>query len=159
MVDVFDVPRTPFDLDTFQQILEAMDGYSVLPRHKLDGVSQVPIEPWNLPGMPDVGSSSWKYHVGFAIDRGFVDYWTPRKTEQHIDVIGNTSYTLTDYDRDPNVSSCLQPARLTYAGKEFIDNLKNQTVKEKALQALSEWGLPVAMQVVTEAAKNLLPIG
>ena len=152
----FDVPRTPFNLDTFQQILEAMDGYSTLPTYKSNGASKVAVEPWELPGMPDVDVSTWKYHVGFAIDRGFVACWTPEKHEEHIDSIGNVSYTDTRYDRDPNVSSVLQPARLTYDGKAFIDNLKNRPVKEKAVDALNEWGLPMAMQVVTEAAKNFL---
>lgn len=148
------VERTPFDLDTFQQILEAMDGYYVLPRVQTTAVSQRPVEAWNLPGMPDVSVDSWKYHLGFAVDRGFVKCWTPRQTEQHIEYIGNTSETVTLYDQDPNVSSQLRPARLTYAGKEFIDNLKHPSVKEKASDALKNWGLPLAIEVVTEATKT-----
>lgn len=150
----FDVKRTPFDLDTFQHILEAMDGYYVLPRVRSTETSREPVDPWELPNMPDVSLDSWKFHVGFAVDRGFVACWTPQQTSQHIDMIGNTSESVTLYERDPNVSSDLQPARLTYAGKEFIDNLRNPSVKERAMKALRSWGLPVAMEVVTEAAKN-----
>ena len=150
----FDVKRTLFDLDTFQQILEAMDGYYVLPRVQLTGNSQESVAPWELPNMPDVSVDSWKYHVGFAVDRGFVACWTPQQTSQQIDIIGNLSESTTLYEHDPNVSSELQAARLTYAGKEFIDNLGNPSVKSRAMVALKNWGLPVAMQVVTEAATN-----
>ncbi len=69
-------------------------------------------------------------------------------------MIGNVSHSRTVYDRDPNVSSQLQPARLTYAGKEFIDNLRNQSVKEKALTVLKDHGLPAAMQIIVNAAKT-----
>ena len=61
------------------------------------------------------------------------------------------------HGQDPNVSSELRPARLTYAGKEFIDNLNNPSVKAKAVDAVKQWGLPVMMHVVTEAAKQLVP--
>ena len=61
------------------------------------------------------------------------------------------------HGQDPNVSSELRPARLTYAGKEFIDNLSNPSVKAKAVEAVKQWGLPMMMQVVTEAAKQLIP--
>ena len=61
------------------------------------------------------------------------------------------------HGQDPNVSSELRPARLTYTGKEFIDNLNNPSVKAKAVEAVKQWGLPVMMQVVTEAAKQLIP--
>ena len=37
MTSAFNVERTEFDLDTFQQILEAMDGYHVLPWLKKSG--------------------------------------------------------------------------------------------------------------------------
>lgn len=37
MTSAFNVERTAFDLDTFQQILEAMDGYHVLPWLKRSG--------------------------------------------------------------------------------------------------------------------------
>ena len=61
------------------------------------------------------------------------------------------------HGQDPNVSSELRPARLTYAGKEFIDNLNNPSIKAKAVDAVKQWGLPVMMHVVTEAAKQLVP--
>lgn len=61
------------------------------------------------------------------------------------------------HGQDPNVSSELRPARVTYAGKEFIDNLNNPSVKAKAVEAVKQWGLPMMMQVVTEAAKQLIP--
>ncbi len=154
MCNEFNVERTSFDLDTFQQILEAMDGYHVLPRERLTGNSRFEVEPWELPNMPNVSADIWKYHVGFAVDRGFVACWTPEQTAHHVDMVGNVSETITLYEQDPNVSSVLRPARLTYAGKEFIDNLKNPSVKDRALDALRTWGLPVAMRVVTEAAKN-----
>ena len=150
----FDVKRTLFDLDTFQQILEAMDGYYVLPKERLTGNSREPVNPWELPNMPDVSLDTWKYHVGFAVDRGFVACWTPQEMAEHIDMIGNLSESRTYYERDPRVSSELQPARLTYAGKEFIDNLKNPSVKDRAIDAFRNWGLPAAIQVATEAAKN-----
>ncbi len=154
MATEFDVEWTPFDLDTFQQILEAMDGYFVLPKTRSTENSRQPVDPWELPNMPTVSLAAWKYHFGFAVDRGFVACWTPQQTSEHIDMIGNQSVSVTIYDRDPNVSSELQPARLTYAGKEFIDNLRNPSVKDRAITALRSWGLPMAMEVVTEAAKN-----
>ncbi len=57
MPSEFNVERTEFDLDTFQQILEAMDGYHVLPWLKTSGDDDdkmVDVEPWELPGMPEV---------------------------------------------------------------------------------------------------------
>ena len=152
MCSEFDVERSPFDLDTFQEILEAMDGYYVLPTVRTVGVSQQPVEPWDLPTMPSVSVDTWKYHFGFAVDRGFIECWTPQQMEEHVDHIGNVSQSVTLYDRDPNVSSGLRPARLTYAGKEFIDNLKNPPVRAKALEALKNLGLPFAMRIVEEAA-------
>ena len=154
MSNEFNVSRTEFDLDTFQKILEAMDGYYVLPTAQAIGSSKMTIEPWNLPDMPDVSLDSWRYHIGFAIDRGFVACWTPEQTVEHIDSLGNRSQSITIYDHDPNVTSVLRPARLTYAGKEFIDNLKNPSVKEQAATALKRYGLPFAIHLVTEAATN-----
>ena len=61
------------------------------------------------------------------------------------------------HGQDPNVASELRPARLTYTGKEFIDNLNNPSIKAQATEAVKQWGLPVMMQVVTEAAKQLIP--
>ena len=160
------VERTTFDLDVFLQILQAMDGYPTLPsayQGEDDDDEPNLVEPWDLPGMPSVSLDSWRYHVGFAIDRGFVQCWTPSqqtRTRHNVrqsgslmgTVMGETSSTR--YSRDPNVSTDLQPARLTYAGKEFIDNLSNQSVRDKAAAALKQYGLPVAMQVVIEAAKQ-----
>ena len=165
MASEFNVARSTFDLNIFQQILEAMDGYPVLPSFQGDEENGAPVEPWQLPGMPEVDLDAWRYHVGFAVDRGFVQCWTPsQRTRTQNDVrfagsLKGTSRgerTITSYERDPNVSSQLLPARLTYAGKEFIDNLNNQSVKDKALEALKRWGLPMAMQVVTEAGKQLV---
>ncbi len=162
----FDVKRGTFDLNTFQQILEAMDGYPILPSYQGDEEDGLPVEPWQLPGMPDVDLDTWRYHVGFAVDRGFIQCWTPSQqtqTRNHVrrgGILNGTSSggrTTTYYNLDPNVSSHLRPARLTYAGKEFIDNLNNQSIKDKALEAFNKWGLPMAMQVVTEAGKRLLP--
>ncbi len=75
MCEEFDVVQTPFDLDVFQQILEAeaMDGYYVLPTIRYTGELRQTIDPWDLPNMPDIGADAWKYHVGFAVDRGFVE--------------------------------------------------------------------------------------
>ena len=154
MPNEFDVLRTEFDLDTFQQILEAMDGYYVLPTAQSTGSSKKTVEPWDLPEMPDVSLDSWRYHIGIAIDRGFVACWTPQQTVEHIDSLGNRSQSTTIYDNDPKVTSLLRPARLTYAGKEFIDNLRNPSVKEQAATALKRWGLPFVIHMVTEAATN-----
>ena len=57
---------------------------------------------------------------------------------------------------DAQVSSELAPARLTYAGKAFIDNLNNPSIKEKAVEALQKWGIPAMVQVVLDAVPNLL---
>ena len=62
------------------------------------------------------------------------------------------------HGQDPNVASELRPARLTYAGKEFINNLNNSSIKAKAVESVKQWRLPVMMQVVTEAAKQLIPM-
>lgn len=165
MASEFNVERSTFDLNIFQQILEAMDGYPTLPSYQGDEENLAPVEPWQLPGMPEVGLDAWRYHVGFAVDRGFVQCWTPsQQTRTRNDVhiggslkgVSRGERTRTFYEHDPNVASELRPARLTYAGKEFIDNLNNQSVKDKALDALKRWGVPMAMQVVTEAGKQLL---
>ena len=57
MPSKFNVERTEFDLDTFQQILGAMDGYHILPWLKGSGDDDnkmIDVEPWELPGMPSV---------------------------------------------------------------------------------------------------------
>ena len=67
MPSEFNVERTEFDLDTFQQIHEAMDGYHILPWLKKSGDDDgttVDVEPWELPGMPSVSVDAWRYHVG-----------------------------------------------------------------------------------------------
>ena len=84
MPSAFNVERTEFDLDTFQQILEAMDGYHILPWLKKSGDGDgttVDVEPRELPCMPSVSVDAWRYHVGFAIDRGFVECWSPDATD------------------------------------------------------------------------------
>jgi hypothetical protein len=169
----YNVRRTEFNLDTFQQILSAMDGYHVLPwRFSPDNTDAQPvtIRPWELPGMPDVTVDDWRYHVGFAIDRGFVECWKP---DPHIprtsNYYGSVNHQADEEiaqeelhvrppyrGTDATVSSNLAPARLTYAGKEFIDNLNNPSVKERAVEALTRWGIPAMMQVVLEAGKSLL---
>ena len=168
MLPELNVERNKFDLDVFQQILQAMDGYPTLPsKYGGDDDKEDPVlvDPWELPGMPSVSLDSWRYHIGFAIDRGFVQCWTPNQmttSRNRVRMSGSLKGISTgvnarvSYSEDPNVSSDLRPARLTYAGKEFIDNLNNQSVKDKAIDALKTWGLPVAMQVVSEAAKNIL---
>ena len=165
MASKLNVQPTVFDLDIFQQILVAMDGYAVLPDLAGDEDSTQQVDPWDLPGMPNISPDTWRYHVGFAIDRGFVQCWTPRQVTRHnnqVRVSGSLKGTSRGgsatvlYSEDPNVSSELRPARLTYAGKEFIDNLNNQSVKDRAVDALKTYGLPVAMQLVSEAAKYLL---
>ena len=162
------VERNAFDLDVFQQILQAMDGYPTLPsKYGSDDDKEDPVlvDPWELPGMPSVSLDSWRYHIGFAIDRGFVQCWTPNQVTRSSNTVrmsGSLKGTsrggraTVSYSEDPNVSPELRPARLTYAGKEFIDNLNNQSVKGKAIDALKTWGLPAAMQIVSEAAKNML---
>ena len=172
MPSEFNVERTKFDLDTFQHILETMDSYHILPWLKKSGdgdVTTVDIEPWELPGMPSVSVDAWRYHVGFAIDRGFVECWSPDSkgaptlrpireiTLERVAMMLNKESKPPAHGQDPNVSSELRPARLTYAGKEFIDNLSNPSVKAKAVEAVKQWGLPMMMQVVTEAAKQLIP--
>ena len=172
MPSAFNVERTEFDLDTFQQILEAMDGYHILPWLKKSGdgdSTTVDVEPWELPCMPSVSVDAWRYHVGFAIDRGFVECWSPDATDafrvgsfseiarNHMVRISNKQRKPPAHGQEPNVSSQLRPARLTYTGKEFIDNLNNPSIKAKALEAVKQWGLPVMMQVVTEATKQLIP--
>ena len=135
MASELNVERSTFDLDIFQQILEAMDGYPILPSYQGDEENQTPVEPWQLPGMPEVGLDTWRYHVGFAVDRGFVQCWTPNQrvqTRNNVRMAGQMKgistgeRSTTFYERDPNVSSQLMPARLTYAGKEFIDLTRTQ---------------------------------
>ena len=172
MPSEFNVERTEFDLDTFQQILGAMDGYHILPWLKTSGDDDnkmIDVEPWDLPGMPEVNVDAWRYHVGFAVDRGFVECWSPDPQDaatvrpfsevahEQIARMLNKARRPQSHGQDPNVSSELRPARLTYTGKEFIDNLNNPSVKAKAVEAVKQWGLPVMMQVVTEAAKQLIP--
>ncbi|MYC32874.1 MAG: hypothetical protein F4X64_06820 [Chloroflexi bacterium] len=168
----FNVERNTFDLDTFQQILEAMDGYHVLPWLKKSGSDvgeSTDVEPWELPDMPQVSVDNWRYHVGFAIDRGFVECWTPDMKDyptvrpmkdvffEQMAMAANRKIKPTAHGQDPNVSSQLRPARLTYAGKEFIDSLKNPSVKEEAVEALKKYGVPTMMQVAVEAAKHFIP--
>ena len=172
MPSEFNVERTEFDLDIFQQILEAMDGYHILPWLKKSGDGDdttLDVEPWELPGMPSVGVDAWRYHLGFAIDRGFVECWSPDSkdaptfrpmreiTLERVAMMLNKENKPPAHGQDPNISSQLRPARLTYAGKEFIDNLNNPSIKAKAVDAAKQWGLPVMMQVVSEAAKQLIP--
>ena len=83
MASEFNVERTEFDPDIFQQILEAMDDDHILPwiRKSGDGDdTTLDVEPWDLPGMPSVDVDTWQYHLGFAIDRGFVECWFPDYT-------------------------------------------------------------------------------
>lgn len=172
MTSEFNVERTEFDLDTFQRILEAMDGYHVLPWLKKSGDDDgttIDVEPWELPGMPCVSVDAWRYHVGFAIDRGFIECWSPDQMDkptfrpmrefmmERVGQMLNKEKKPPPHGQDPNVSSELRPARLTYAGKEFVDNLNNPSVKAQAVEAIKKWGLPVMMQVVVEAAKQLIP--
>ena len=155
MTSEFNVERTEFDLDTFQQILGAMDGYHVLPWLKTSGDDDgttIDVEPWELPGMPPVSVDSWRYHAGFAIDRGFVECWSPdpqnTATTRHLSEVAHDQITRMlnkasrppSHGQDPNVSSELRPARLTYAGKEFVDNLNNPSVRAQAVEAHQKMG-------------------
>ena len=168
----YNIQRTEFDLETFLGILKAMDGYHVLPwRFTADTPDAFPktIRPWELPEMPDVPVDVWRYHVGFAIDRGFVECWKPDRYEpvppEYYDTINFQMDQQIVEDElhmrppyrgtDATVSSNLAPARLTYAGKEFIDNLKNPTVKDRAVEAVARYGVPVMMNLVSEATKFL----
>ena len=57
-----------------------MDGYHILPWLKTSGQDDdkmIDVEPWELPDMPEVSVDAWRYHVGFAIDRGFIECWSP----------------------------------------------------------------------------------
>ena len=165
------VEHTEFDLDTFQQILEAMDGYHVLPwRTDLADGSSTEVYPWALPGMPDVSVDVWRYHVGFAIDRGFVECWKPDVYEPRPDVYydsyqfqedeqiaaGEIGFRPRHRSIDVGVSSGMRPARLTYSGKEFVDNIRNPFVKAQAVDAVKNYGVPVMMEVVKLAAPQLL---
>ena len=166
----FNVERTEFDLDTFQQILEAMDGYHVLPwLMELDNGSSTDVYPWALPCMPDVSPDVWRYHVGFAIDRGFIECWKPDAYEprpafyyassqfQVDEEIAEDEIDLRPRHRgiDVDVSSGMRPARLTYLGKEFVDNIRNDSVKVQAVDAIKSYGVPVMMEVVKLAAPQL----
>ena len=170
MSATFNVERTEFDLDTFQQILEAMDGYHVLPwLTKLANGSSTEVYPWSLPGMPDVNLDVWRYHVGFAIDRGFVECWEPDAYEpQPAHYLDSSQYQLDEQIAadeigfrprqrgiDVSVSSMRLPARLTYSGKEFVDNIRNPSVKAQAVDAVKNYGVPVMMEVVKLAAPQL----
>ena len=98
--------------------------------------------------MPSVSVDAWRYHVGFAIDRGFVECWSPDATDafrvgsfseiarNHMVRISNKQRKPLAHGQELNVSSQLRPARLTYTGKEFIDNLNNPSIKAKALEAV-----------------------
>ena len=150
MATEYNVERTNFDLDIFQQILEAMDGYYVLPWLKQSGddphQKKDDVEPWELPGMPSVSEHSWRYHVGFAVDRGFVECWTPKPDRDPVvrpmqERFIHQMAQMNERERrplsrghDPNVSSELRPARLTYAGKEFVDNLKTHQLRKRHLR-------------------------
>lgn len=173
------VDRTHFDLDTFHQILKAMDGYHKLPwrrdRYTEDGgrifnTKPEIVLPWELPDMPDVSVDVWRYHVAFAIDRGFVECWKPdpyeprhplyyetHQFEWDIEVQQEEMNYLPPYrGTDAQVSSERAPARLTYAGKAFIDNLDNPSVKKRAFEALFQWGVPAMMNVVLDSVANVL---
>ncbi len=169
----YNVERAQFDLETFQQILTAMDEYYVLPwRFTPDAANTQPetVRPWDLPDMPDVTVDVWRYHIGFAINRGFVECWKPDphvpRSMEYFDSVNFQIEQQIIQDElhirppcrgtDATVSSNLAPARLTYAGKEFIDNLNNRQVKERAVEALTKWGIPAMMHVVLEAGKTLL---
>ena len=170
----FNVDRTEFDLDTFQEILEAMDGYHVLPwlQEFPDG-STTEVHPWALPDMPDVSVDAWRYHVGFAIDRGFVECRAPDpygpRPDHYYDTyqfqvderIAADEITFRPRHRgtDANVSSRGLPARLTHSGKEFVDNIRNPSVKAQAVDAVKNYGVPVMMEVVKWATPQLLRTG
>ena len=170
----FNVERTSFDLDTFQQILEAMDGYHVLPwRSEKSNLNQNPelIWPWELPGMPNVSVDIWRYHVGFAVDRGFIECWPPDPYKPQPSLYYETTQFEFDQElereeegfRPPNrgtdahPSSRLLPARLTYSGKEFVDNLRNASVKARAAEAAKRFGMPAMIEVVKQAVDYLMP--
>ena len=174
MAAKFNVQRTEFDLDTFQKILEAMDGYHVLPwLQGLSDGSTIEVRPWDLPDMPDVSVDAWRYHVGFAIDRGFVECWEPDPYEPRPDYYFDTDQFQEDEriaadeirfrprhrGTDANVSSARLPARLTYSGKEFVDNIRNPSVKAQAVDAVKNYGVPVMMEVVKWATPQLLRTG
>ena len=154
MTNKLNVEQTPFDIDIFHQILAAMDGYYVLPEFRGESGNRQRLDPWDLPGMPDIGEQAWRYHVGFAVDRGYIECWTPGQSSTQIEPFGGVGFTETKYDLDPNVSSVLRPARLTYAGKEFVDNYNNPEVRNKAVATLKEQGLPFALRLIGEAARN-----
>ena len=162
-----DIERAVFDLDVFQQILKAMDGYAVLPSWRIyeeDPTNGSDILPWELPDMPDVSIDVWQYHVGLAVDRGFVQCKTPRQTQrtnyhqsmQRGQSTLRSSTTTTRHVVDPNVSSQLMPARLTWAGKEFVDSLNDSSIKEQAREAMEKWGPTIAIQMAVEAAKTII---
>ena len=173
------VEKAEFRLETFETILKAMDGYHKLPWRRdpyaedgsrIYGSKPEVVEPWHLPGMPEVSIDVWRYHVGFAIDRGLVECWKPAQYvprhplyyethdfEWDMEVAENQINYLPPYrGTDVQVSSEMAPARLTYAGKAFIDNLNNPTIKEQATEALIKWGLPTMMQVVLDGVSSLL---
>lgn len=175
----FNVERAEFRLETFEAILKAMDGYHKLPwrrdQYAEDGsriynTQPELVLPWQLPGMPNVSVDVWRYHVGFAIDRGLVECWKPdqyvprhplyyetTQFEWDMEVAEGEMHYLPPYrGTDIQVSTELAPARLTYAGKAFIDNLNNASVKEKATEALLNWGVPAMMQVVMTGINSLL---
>ena len=174
----YNVEHAEFNLDTFQQILKAMDGYHKLPwrrdHYNEDGVRILNAQPeliwpWELPGMPDVSVDVWRYHVGFAIDRGFVECWKPDPHEPRHPLYYETTQFEWDLEvaqeemnlrppyhgTDAQVSSELAPARLTYSGKAFVDNLNIPSVKERAIDALIKWGVPAMMQEVLKGVHNL----
>ena len=128
-----------------------MDGYHVLPWLKKagdDDGTTIDVEPWELPGMPSVNVDAWRYHVGFAIDRGFIECWSPDLMDkptfrpmrdfmmERVGQMLNKEKKPPAHGQDPNVSSELRPARLTYARKEFVDNLNNPSVKAQAVEAI-----------------------
>jgi len=169
----YNVERAEFRLDTFQKILEAMDGYYVLPwLLETDPLDRKPVEvaPWDIDGMPNVSIDVWRYHVALAIDRGFVECWTPDAyapiPEHYFDTwqfqrdeqIAQDELRLRPRYRglDVDVSSRYRPARLTYAGKEFVDNLSNPSIKDQAVAMVKEYGVPTMLTFVSQAAQQLL---
>ena len=168
----FNVKHTPFDLGIFYQLLKAMDGYFILPSVNLadvppdclegckddgwrftDCVSDL-LNPWELPNMPNIGEDAWRFHLGMAVDRGFVACFTPEDRRIEIFDSGSQKSTYQMFSEDPAVSSLLRPARLTYLGKEFVDNYGNSKVKEKAIDVFGRHGISAAIEFITKAATS-----
>ena len=169
----YNVERAEFSLETFHQILEAMDGYHVLPwLLETDPLDPHPKEvaPWQLDGMPNVSIDVWRYHVALAVDRGFVECWTPDtyaplpphyfdslQFQRDEDIAQEELRFRPRYrGSDVDVSSRYRPARLTYTGKEFVDNLRNPSVKKQAVDMVKEYGVPTMLAFVSQAAQQFL---